>query len=193
MRKAQNVMQIGLKFGAFAALAATLSSCLIVVDSGSPSVSGLVSQSTFCDGAVADTGASTTVDFKFSSSNITVENVQAIMTSIPDGGDNNVSDPLTILPGTNGSTNVATIESTRLSGSGTIRGSTNLKMDSNNQFTPAGGVSLTSIKPNDIKVANKRLRLWVRASYNNGKLTGWMKSGNETVLTTGAGCDPSGI
>jgi hypothetical protein len=195
MRKAQNAMKIGLKLGAFAALAVSLSSCLIIVDDGSPSVSGLVSQSTFCDGAVADTGASTTIDFKFSASNITIDNLQVVMTAIGESGDANLSDPLTdaTKEGPNGSTNIATIERTRLSGTGTIRGSTNLKMDKNNRFAPAGSVSLTSIKPNATVPGNSKLRLWVRASYNGGKLTSWMKSGNETGLATDAGCDPQGI
>ena len=188
-------MKFGLKLGAFAALTATLSSCLLVVETGTPSVSGLVSQGTFCDGAVADTGASTTVDFKFSASNITIDNVQAIVTAIGENGDANISDPLTsaTLEGPNGSTNIATIERTRLSGEGTVRGSTNLKMDKNNRFAPAGSVSLTSIKPNALVPGNSRLRLWVRASYNGGKLTPWMKSSNETVVSSNNNCDPVGI
>ena len=195
MRKAQNVVKFGLKLGAFAALAATLSSCLVVVDNGggTPTVDSLVAQSTYCDGSIAATGASTTVDFKFEASNITINNVQAIITAIGEGGDANLSDPLTdaTKEGPNGSTTIATIESSRLSGAGTIRGSANLKMDGNNAFAP-GGLSLTNIKPK-ITVGNEKLRLWVRASYGNGKLTNWMKSSNILTPIKGGGCDPSGI
>ena len=189
MRKAQNVIKLGLKLGAFAALAATLSSCLIVVDNGIPSVSDLVAQSTYCDGSIAATGASTTVDFRFTASSITIDSLQAVMTAVGEAGDANLTSPLTSATpeGPNGSTNIATIESSRLSGTGTIRGSTNLKMDGNNNFAPAGSVSLTSIKPKII-VANSNLRLWVRASYSGGKLTNWMKSGIISVVK-GAGCD----
>jgi hypothetical protein len=193
MRKAQNVVKFGLNLGAFTALAAALSSCFLVVETGTPTVDSLVAQSTYCDGRISATGASTTVDFKFNAANITIENVQAVMTAVGESGDANLTSPLTsaTLEGPNGSTAIATIESSRLSGTGTIRGSANLKMTDFNEFAP-GGLSLTNLQPK-IRLSNGNLRLWVRVSYSNGKLTDWMKSSNVLTVVNGAGCDPSGI
>jgi hypothetical protein len=189
MRKAQNVVKFGLKLGAFAALAATLSGCLVIVDNGTPTVDSLVAQSTYCDGRIAASGASTTVDFRFNAANITIESLQAVMTAGGDTVDANLTSPLTdaTKEGPNGSTAIATIESSRISGTGTIRASANLKMSDYNEFAP-GGLSLTNLKPK-IRVSNEELRLWVRASYSNGKLTNWMKSSNVLTAVKGAGCD----
>jgi hypothetical protein len=190
MRKAQNAMKFGLKVGAFATLALTLSSCLVIVDNGgTPTVDSLVAQSTYCDGRISATGASTTVDFRFNAANITIENLQAVITAGGDAIDANLTSPLTdaTKEGLNGSTTIATIESSRISGTGTIRASANLKMSDYNEFAP-GGFSLSNLKPK-IRVSNENLRLWVRASYSNGKLTNWMKSSNVLTAVKGAGCD----
>jgi hypothetical protein len=186
MRKAQNVMKFGLKLGAFAALAASLSSCLLVVETGTPSIDSLVAQSTYCRGAGIPAG--TKIDFTLSASNITVESFDAVVSAVGEQGDSNVTDPTTqIDEGELTSTNITTIPASRISGSGTLRSYTNLSMTSKNQFGVKGTLSLTEIKPTATIGSVGNIRLWVRASYSGGT-TGWLRSGILTADDTSS-CD----
>jgi hypothetical protein len=192
MRKAQNAMKIGLKLGAFAALAVSLSSCLIVEVNNAPGIDSLVAQSTYCQGAGEPAG--TRIDFRLSSRNITVESFDAVVSSIfadVNGklGDDNVTDPTTqIEEGPATSTNITTIPASRISGEGTLRSFTNLVMTSTNKFGAKGTVSLTNVQPKIVPIIDT-IRLWVRASYSNGKTTGWIKSAPITPVA-GGNCDP---
>lgn len=190
MRNAQNVVKFGLKLGTFAALAAALSSCFVVIDTGTPSIDSLVAQSTYCQGAGAT--AITKIDFRLNASNITVESFDAIVSAIDANGDSNITDPSTqIDEGPTSSTNITTIPSSRISGVGTLRSFTNLTMTDTNKFGAKGTVSLTNIQPKIVPIIDT-IRLWVRASYSNGKTTGWIKSAPITPVD-GGNCDPSGI
>jgi hypothetical protein len=196
MRKAQNVVKFGLKLGAFAALAATLSSCLLVItDDGTPRIDSLVAQSTYCEGAGA--AAITKIDFRLNATNVTVESFDAVVSAIfadinGNVGDDNVTDPTTqIDEGPASSTNITTIPALRISGVGTLRSFTNLTMSDTNKFGAKGTVSLTNIQPKITPIVDT-IRLWVRASYSNGKTTGWIKSAPITPVN-GGNCDPSGI
>jgi hypothetical protein len=189
MRKAQNVVKFGLKLGAFATLAVTLSSCFVaIVDGGgTPSIDSLVAQSTYCRGA--GISSSTKIDFRLNAANITVEGFDAIVSAVGEQGDSNVTDPTTqIQEGSLTSTNITTIPASRISGTGTLRSFTNLIMNSDNQFAPKGSISLTNIKPK-ITASVGNIRLWVRAAYSGGKTTGWLRSGIIAANDTAA-CDP---
>jgi hypothetical protein len=187
MRKAQNVVKFGLKLGAFAALAASLSSCFLVIDNGggTPSIDTLVAQSTFCRGGSLTNGNSTNIDFRLNATNISVEAFETIVTAV--GAENGTSDPLTVLEGKTSATNIS--RTTAITGTGTLRSSVTLTMTDLNEFAP-NGLALKSIKPNAVGASIALTRLWVRAVYSGGKTTGWLASAQLTA-TDGSTCDPS--
>jgi hypothetical protein len=164
MRKAQNVMKFGLKLGAFAALAASLSSCLIVVDPGPPTIAFVTAPVNYCFGdGIART---TTLNFTFDVSNIDGADVEAVVTA---DALSDVADPTTIPQGGKTSTNVTNVVNLNKLGTGRYSSSVTLKMDANNQF-----LSLSSLGPK-ITVTTSDVRLWVRA-FNKSTQTNWAKS-----------------
>jgi hypothetical protein len=164
MRKAQSVVKFGLKLGAFVALAAALSSCIGISISNGPQFSNLVTNSTYTDGNGIQ--QNTRLDFSVDVLNATVKSFDAIVTAIPAEGDDGVTDPTTIPEGPLSSTKIAFVETSRISGSGTIRGYVTLSMKGNNQFLDLQSVPVVVCD----------IRLWVRASYGSDGLTGWLKS-----------------
>jgi hypothetical protein len=203
MRKAQNVMKFGLKLGAFAALTAALSGCVVVIDdshSGPPTVSGVRAQSTYC--APTDSATDVTIlDFKFDyTGNVDIDRVEAAWVVIPfnkgsDGDktfDASVTDPL--VPPTDfrvRSTIVAGSLISFVSGQ-TYKGTVRLTMGTGGgQFGDANiPADLEPIKAQAITV-NLPARLWVRGITKAGANTPWSKASNITTpaLRSDGPCD----
>jgi hypothetical protein len=198
MRNARNVVKFGLKLGIFAALAATLSSCLIVVDNGggTPTVSNVQAQATYCAPGNSATDV-TNLDFKFEyTGNVDIDRVEAAWLVIPfdkgtDGDktfDASVTNPLT--PPAN-----FKVRSTIVGGnlikfiSGqTFKGTLRLTMgDGTDANVPA---DLEGIQAQAITV-NNPARLWVRGITKAGANTEWAKANNITTPATRASgpCD----
>jgi hypothetical protein len=188
MRKAQNVVKFGLKLGAFAALAAALSSCVVtIVDNGPPTVSNVRVQSTYCSATSTATDV-TNLDFKFDyTGNVDIDRVESAWVVIPvaktDAGDNtfdsSVTNPLT--PG-------ASFKVRSSIGSGTLfnfvsgstyKGTLRLTMGDGvgDSTVPA---DLETIKAQAI-VLNGPGRLWVRGITKAGANTEWAKATNLTL------------
>jgi hypothetical protein len=203
MRKAQNVMKFGLKFGAFAALAAALSSCFLVItdnNSGPPTVSNVRAQSTYCAPADSATDV-TTLDFKFDyTGNENIDRVEAAWLVIPfnkgtDGDktfDASVSNPL--VPPANFKVRSTIIAGTLINfvSGQTFKGTVRLTMGTGGgQFGDASiPADLEPIKAQAITV-NEPARLWVRGITKAGTNTPWSKASNITTpaLRAEGSCD----
>jgi hypothetical protein len=193
MRKAQNVVKFGLKLGAFAALAASLSSCLIVVDdsrSGPPTVSTVQAQATYCAPTDSATDV-TTIDFKFDyTGDVDIDRVEAAWLVIPfnkgsDGDktfDASVSNPL--VPPTDFKVRSTIIAGTLINfvSGRTYKGTVRLTMGTGGgQFGDANiPADLEPIKAQAITV-NLPARLWVRGITKAGANTPWSKASNITT------------
>jgi hypothetical protein len=165
MRKAQNAMKFGLKLGAFAALAASLSSCLIVVTPSTPTIAFAAAPTYYCDGdGVART---TKMNFTYDLSNIDNATIEAVVTA---DAVSDVTDPIKeIKPGGKTGTNATTVANSVSQGSGRYSASITLSMDKDNQF-----VSIQSLNPKLTVTANN-VRLWIHA-FNKTTETNWAKS-----------------
>jgi hypothetical protein len=166
MRNAQNVVKFGLKLGAFAALATALSSCFVVVETGTPTIALVTSPTNYCRGDGIERNSK--LNFTFDLSNISGATLEAIVSSEPES---NVSDPTKIPQENLKSTNSTTIPGANVSslGSGRFNAFVTLKMNSKNEF-----LSLSSLNPK-IGVGVSDIRLWVRA-INGSTQTNWAKS-----------------
>jgi hypothetical protein len=164
MRKAQNVMKFGLKLGAFAALAAALSSCLVVVETGPPTIALTSTPTSFCRGDGIERNSK--LNFAFDLSNIRGATLQAIVSA---DASSNVSDPEKIPQNNLESTNSTTVANSAELGDGSYTAFVTLKMSPNNEF-----LSLSSLKPK-IVVGPATVRLWVRAITGSSQ-TNWAKS-----------------
>jgi hypothetical protein len=172
MRKAQNVMKFGLKLGAFAALAAALSSCFVVVETGTPTIALTSTPTNFCRGDGIE--RSSKLNFSFDLSNISGATLQAIVSA---DASSNVSDPEKIPQNNLESTNSTTVANAVSLGAGSYSAFVTLKMTAKNEF-----LSLSSLNPKAIGVGPATVRLWVRA-INGSTQTNWAKSPiiNETT------------
>jgi hypothetical protein len=164
MRKAQNVMKFGLKFGAFAALAAALSSCLLVVTPGTPSIALTSTPTSFCRGDGIERNSK--LNFTFDLSNISGATLQAIVSA---DASSSVTDPEKIPQNNLESTNSTTVANSVALGDGSYTAFVTLKMSSKNEF-----LSLSSLDPK-ITVGPATVRLWVRAITGSTQ-TNWAKS-----------------
>jgi hypothetical protein len=197
MRKAQNAMKIGLKLGAFAALAVSLSSCIISItdtNSGPPTVSGVRAQSTYC--APTDSATDVTIlDFKFDyTGNVDIDRVEAAWVVIPfnkgtDGDktfDASVTDPLVPPAGFNVRSTVIAGNLVGFVSGQTYKGTVRLTMGT------AGGtfgdanipVDLEPIKAQAGITVNNPARLWLRGITKAGANTPWSKASNITTPET---------
>jgi hypothetical protein len=200
MRKAQNVVKFGLKLGAFAALAATLSSCFLVIDNGpaASDISNVRAQAFYC---TPKAGGKTNLDFEFRVNN-GLELVQieaAFLMPPPDNFigenpvlDNEITDP-TKSPNSYFLVSTTIIGSlTKSIGSGTFRAAAALEVvpDGNSGSIPT---VLNPIKAQAALVKDGRDgRVWVRGVTASGFKTAWAKAGafTESSFTPGS-CDPS--
>ena len=160
MRKAQNAM----KFGAFAALAATLSSCLLVVETGPPAIALVTSPTNFCRGDGIERNSK--LNFTFDLTNISNATLEAIVSA---DAVSNVTDPETIKQNDVESTNKTTIANAVSLGAGRYSAFVTLKMSASNGF-----LSLSSLDPK-VNAGPATIRLWVRA-INGSTQTNWAKS-----------------
>jgi hypothetical protein len=196
MRKAQNVVKFGLKLGAFAALAAALSSCLVVIDdshSGPPTVSTLQAQATYC--APGDSATDVTnLDFKFNyTGNVDIDRVEAAWLVIPFnkgvGGDSSfdasVSDPLVPPAGFNVRSTIVSGTLIKFVSGQTYKGTLRLTMGA------GGGNAGDANIPADLQgiqaqaiTSNSPARLWVRGITKAGANTPWSKASNITTPET---------
>jgi hypothetical protein len=160
MRKAQNVVKFGLKVGTFAGLAAALSSCLIVVDPGPPTIAFVSTPTTYCraDGIAR----SDRLDFTFDVTNLDNATVQAIVSA---DAFSDVSDPTTIAQDEFSSTNVTTVSNPSGAGAGRYNASVTLSLSSTGTL-----LSIKAIKP-----VPSAIRLWIQAINKTGQ-TNWAKS-----------------
>jgi hypothetical protein len=164
MRKAQNAMKFGLKLGAFAALATALSSCLLVVEPGPPTITLTSTPTSFCRGDGIERNSK--LNFSFDLTNINGATLQAIVSA---DASSNVSDPEKIPQNNLESTNTTTVANAVSLGAGSFNAFVTLKMSPNNEF-----LSLSSLDPK-IVVGPATVRLWVRAITGSTQ-TNWAKS-----------------
>jgi hypothetical protein len=196
MRKAQNVMKFGLKLGAFAALAAALSSCLVVIDdsnSGPPTVSSVQAQATYCSPGNAATDV-TNLDFKFNyTGNADIDRIEAAWLVIPfnkaaagDGSfDASVTDPLVPPAGFNVKSTIVGGTLIKFVSGQTYKGTLRLTMGT------GGGQPGDADVPTDLQgiqaqaiTSNSPARLWLRGITKAGANTPWSKASNITTPET---------
>jgi hypothetical protein len=197
MRKAQNVVKFGLKFGAFAALAAALSSCVIIGITPNDDISNVRAQSTYC---TPTGGGKTNLDFEFNVNNgITVSQVEvAFLLPPPDNFlgenpvlDSEITDPLKspnsyLLVST---TIIGTL--TKTIGERTIRAAAALEVVPDGNFGSTPTV-LNPIKAQGVNAPDGRDgRVWVRGITASGFKTAWAKAAAFTQANVNpASCDP---
>ena len=187
-------MKFGLKLGAFAALAAALSSCLVVIDdgnSGPPTVSSVQAQATYCSPGNAATDV-TNLDFKFNyTGNVDIDRIEAAWVVIPfnsaAGGrsDASVTDPLVPPAGFNVRSTVVSGTLINYVSGRTYKGTLRLTMG-----TGGGNVGDADI-PTDLQgikaqaiSSNSPARLWIRGITKTGTTTPWSKASNITEPET---------
>jgi hypothetical protein len=169
MRKAQTTLNSGLKFGlklaSFAALAASLSGCLLVVTPGTPTIALTATPTSFCRGDGIERNSK--LNFSFELSNISGATLQAIVAA---DASSNVSDPEKIPQNKLESTNSTTVANFVELRDGNYSAFVTLKMSGTNEF-----LSLSSVGPQAIGVGPATVRLWVRAITGSTQ-TNWAKS-----------------
>jgi hypothetical protein len=199
MRKAQNVVKFGLKLGAFAALASSLSSCFLVIDNGpaASDISNVRAQSLYC---TPDGGAKTNLDIQFDVNNgLELSDIEvAFLMPPPDNFlgenpvlDNEITDPKAA-PAS------YFLVSTQITGSFTkfVSGRT-YKAVAQLTVVPDGDGSqpttLNPIKAQAIEVKQGRDgRVWVRGLTASGFKTTWQKAAAFTASSRTPGtCDPT--
>ena len=185
-----------MKLGTFAALAATLSSCvisIIPVNSGPPTVSSVQAQATYC--APTDSATDVTVlDFKFDyTGDVDIDRVEAAWLVIPTSKgiegdrtfDASVSNPL--VPPTDFKVRSTIIAGTLINfvSGQTYKGTVRLTMGTGGgQFGDASiPADLEPIKAQAITV-NNPARLWVRGITKAGANTPWSKAAGITTPAT---------
>ena len=197
MRNAQNVVKLGLKLGTFAALAATLSSCVIIDVTQNNDISNVRAQSKYC---TPNGGGKTNLDFEFNVNNgLTLVQIEAAFLIPPADNflgenpvlDSEITDPLKapnsyLLVST---TIIGTL--TKTIGERTIRAAAALEVVPDGNFGSTPTV-LNPIKAQAINVTDGRDgRVWVRGVTASGFKTAWAKAAAFTAANVTPGsCDP---
>jgi hypothetical protein len=201
MRKAQTTLNSGLKFGlklaSFAALAASLSSCFLVITDGSASsdISNVRAQATYCSVAA---GGRTNLDFEFNVNNsLSLTQIEVAFLLPPEDNfigtdpvkDNGITDPLAS-PNTFRLVSTTIIGSlTKSVGGRTYRATAALEVidDGNGGSTPT---VINGIQAQAIIVKASPGRVWVRGTTASGFKTAWAKANAFTEGSTiAATCD----
>jgi hypothetical protein len=188
MRNTQNVLIFGLKFGAFAALAASLSSCIGILTISNSDISNVRAQPTYC---APIAGGRTNLDLEFNVNNdLVISQIEVAFLMPPSENfdsndangnpktpieDNEITDPLKS-PNSYRLVSTTIIGSlTKSVGGRTFRAAAALEVveDGNGSTIPT---VLNPIQAKAINVKGFPGRVWVRGTTESGFKTAWAKA-----------------